>query len=204
MKTTLKILSLSVFLMLSCNKDDDATGFVPTLPAITQTGANTFGCYAGNILITPRNGTGTFNSEDEGMILWGGYPNNTDYYEIDIHDYKSERTSSILIHVQSAHLNGIGDYIINASNGFNSIDGLDNTYINCRVWRDELGGGYYNYVSFENSGTINITRYDFSEHIISGTFSANLRNFNHPYDIIEITDGRFDIDWDTNTSVIFP
>ncbi|TXE18089.1 hypothetical protein ES692_07535 [Psychroserpens burtonensis] len=203
MKTTLKILGLSMLLILSCNKDDDATGFTPTLPAITQVGANTFGCYAGNTLITPRNGTGTFNSTDRGMRLWGGgiSPEIT-YNEIDVHDYKSERTSSVLIHVQALHANGSGEYPILESNGQANIDGPDHTHVFCRIWKNETEGYQY-YLSIANTGNVNVSKYDFDAGIVSGTFSCEARNFQTPYDTIQITQGRFDINGFTLPEKIF-
>lgn len=201
MKTTLKIFSLSFFLMLSCNKDDAAAGFIPTLPAITQIGANTFGCYAGNVLITPRNGTGTFNSTDRGMIFWGGAGTN-DFNEIDVHDYKSERTSSILIHIQDLYANGANIYPILESNGQNSIDGPDHTHVFCRIWKNETEGYQY-YLSIANSGNVNVSRYDFDAGIVSGTFSCEARNFQTPYDTIQITQARFDINGFTLPEKVF-
>ncbi len=62
------LIFFAVVTFLGCSKKDDGS-FTPTLPPITQTGENTFGCYANGILITPRDGTGTFNSPDNGMNL---------------------------------------------------------------------------------------------------------------------------------------
>ena len=42
-KILLLFCSLSLFICSSCSTSDD--GFTPTLPAITQTGANTFGVF---------------------------------------------------------------------------------------------------------------------------------------------------------------
>jgi hypothetical protein len=201
MKTTLNFLTVSFFLMLSCNKDDDATGFIPTLPAITQTGANTIGCYTGNVLITPRNGAGTFNSEGEGVIFWGGAGTN-DFNEIDVPDYKSTRTSSVLIHIQALHDNGEGIYPVLESNGQNSIDGPDHTHVFCRIWKNETEGYQY-YLSIANSGNVNVSRYDFNAGIVSGTFSCEARNFQTPYDTIQITQGRFDINGFTLPEKVF-
>jgi hypothetical protein len=185
MKTALNFFTVSFFLMLSCNKDDDATGFIPTLPAITQTGANTIGCYTGNVLITPRNGAGT-----------------NDFNEIDVPDYKSTRTSSVLIHIQALHDNGEGIYPVLESNGQNSIDGPDHTHVFCRIWKNETEGYQY-YLSIANSGNVNVSRYDFNAGIVSGTFSCEARNFQTPYDTIQITQGRFDINGFTLPEKVF-
>ena len=49
------------------------------------------------------------------------------------------------------------------------------------------------YLSYSNSGSINFTKISLSEGIYSGTFEVKLKNKNNDTDIIEITDGRFDI-----------
>ena len=54
---------------------------------------------------------------------------------------------------------------------------------------------YYN--SYENSGTIIITRFDTKNRILSGTFSAKLVNETDSTDIIEVANGRFDINLQT-------
>ncbi|NIJ43701.1 hypothetical protein FHR24_000140 [Wenyingzhuangia heitensis] len=59
--------------------------------------------------------------------------------------------------------------------------------------RDEKSKVYF---SFENSGSVKITKYDFEKRIYSGTFSFKAVNRDDPNDIIEINDGRFDIDVD--------
>lgn len=192
------------FILASCSNDDKTSSLCQDLlPQETTTGANTFGCCINGNLLIPRDGTGTFGGSDDGASLYGGYPNSTDYYELDIRDFKSERTAKILIHMHQVHVNSIGDYIINESNGYNAIDGLNHTYIHCRVF-DVTTNSYQYYRSFENSGKVTITRYDFINRIISGTFSCRVENSSNPNDIIEIKDGRFDINWLTLPNVSFP
>jgi hypothetical protein len=204
MKTQLLTLALSLQLFVACNNDDNKSSVCQDyLPAITTTGANTFGCCINGNLLIPRDGTGTIGGSDYGAILFGGYPNSTDYYELDIRDYKSERTGSLLLHMHQIHDNGIGDYIINESNGYNSIDGLNHNYIHCRVFNTTTNSYQY-YRSFENSGLLKITRYDFTNRIISGTFNCIVKNSSNPNDSIEIKDGRFDIKWDTLLDKEFP
>ena len=50
------------------------------------------------------------------------------------------------------------------------------------------------YSSYENSGSVTITRFDSENNIYSGTFNLKAVNRDDPTDIIEITDGRFDFD----------
>jgi hypothetical protein len=201
MKKTILIF-LATLLLFSCSKD--STGD-PTfqLPPETQTGANTFGCLINGKVLIPRSGVGSIAGPDEAVYVWGGYPNSTDYYEIDVRDYKSNRTAQILIHLQSAHLKGVSNFVVDKSNGFSSIDGLDHNYIHCRVF-NEATNSYQYYRSFDNSGLVKVTRYDFIKRIISGTFSCRVRNSTNPSDEIEIKQGRFDIKWDTISEKFFP
>lgn len=204
MKTQFLTLVLSLQLFVACSNDDNKSSVCQDyLPAITTTGANTFGCCINGNLLIPRDGTGTIGGNDDGAGLFGGYPNSTDYYELDIRDFKSERTGKILIHMHQVHVNGVGDYIINESNGSNSIDGLNHTYLHCRVFNVSTNTYQY-YHSFENSGVLKVTRYDFSNRIISGTFNCSVVNSTNPNDIIEIKDGRFDINWLTLPNISFP
>ena len=204
MKTTLFTLAIGLFFLTACTNDEaQGSACQANLPAITTTGTNTFGCCINGNLLIPRDGSGTFSVSDDGYSLFGGYPNSTDYYELDIRDYKSEHTGKILIHLHQAHANGIGDYIIDESNGDHSIDGLNHTYLHCRVF-DAKTNSYQYYRSTENSGVIKITRYDFQHRIISGTFNCVVTNSSNPNDRIEIKDGRFDIKWDTLLDKEFP
>lgn len=202
----MKKLSTALVIMISimsCGNDDSPFENQRTLPPITQTGANTFGCYIDQLLFLPRDGDGTFGSNDRAVYFKGGYPNPLDYNEIDIHDYKSEKTASLLIHIQALNTNSTGDYIINESNGLSNIDGLSHNYIHCRVWREDIGN-YQNYLSYENSGIITITNYNLSDRLVSGTFSGYVRNYQEPHDTIQITQGRFDFKWDTLDETDFP
>jgi hypothetical protein len=207
MKTPLYLIfSILLQLFVSCNnKDDNYTSGIceDNLPAATINGANTFGCCINGNLLIPRDGTGTIGGSDDGAGLFGGYPNATDYYELDIRDFKSERTAKILIHMHQVHINGVGDYILNQSNGMSSIDGLNHNYLHCRVFNNATNSYQY-YRSYENSGVLKITRYDFTSRILSGTFNCKVKNSTNPNDIIEIKNGRFDINWLTLPNVAFP
>src|SRR5690554_7337619 len=65
MKNLILYTGLITIILMACSPTKDE--FVPTLPPITQTGENTFGCYANGVLITPRDGSGTFNVRDPGI-----------------------------------------------------------------------------------------------------------------------------------------
>lgn len=201
MKHFILLLSVVLFFGSCINDDNVKLNCEDNLPPITQTGENTFGACIGNVFLKPRDGSTYW---DNAVIFsGGGPPGETIYNEIDIHDFKSERTGSILIHLQGLHDIGISEYNINKSNGYSSLDGYDHNYVHCRVWREELGGGYYRYLSYDNSGIINITNYNLSQRLVSGTFNGKLRNTITPYDTIEIF-GRFDFKWDTLDETVFP
>ena len=193
MKTTILSLTLFTFLFMACNKDDD--GFKPTLPPITQTGENTFGCYVDGKLLIPRDGTGSFNLDDRGLrwIGLGDFPNYI-YNEIRVRNFKSGNRGLMDIHITNLHENGEGSFTINESNCNGGIDA--NPSINVRTrWLDEATQTLKWYCSIENGGTLIISRYDFENRIVSGTFSCTMENRDSPGEFIEITEGRFDIKW---------
>lgn len=201
MKTTILMIGLILLASISCSKKNDEA-FTPTLPPITQTGENTFGCYANGILITPRDGTGTFNVADPGMsFIAGPGAGNITYHEISVHDFASNKTSEIILHIIGLDSIGVGEYIVNQSSCYDGIDSPNTNNIFCRIWVKEENL-YKTYCSIENSGVINITKYD--NGIISGTFSCRAAAFEDSTDIIEITDGRFDINWDKLRYTNFP
>ena len=141
MKNTIfKILLLSVLLhtLVSCSGDNnDKQSFTPTLPPITQTGANTFGCYIDGKLLTPRDGSGGIYGTPKGMTTnaLGDSPNYI-YNEIRINDRKSEKGGLLRIHLVELHQNGEGTYTINESNCQNGIDANASININYRVYDD--------------------------------------------------------------------
>lgn len=205
MKKALLLILLQITIV-SCNKDENVVSpCEDQLPAITTNGANTFGCCINGNLLKPRDGSGTFGGADGGFLTWGDPSGNNEYDEIDIHDFKSERTGSILIHIQNVFNNGVGDYIIDQSNGLRGYDSNSNTHLFCRVF-DYKNNQYQYYRSFDNSGVIKILRYDFANRTVSGTFNCKVVNSSNSNDTIQIKDGRFDYNWITlySPSTTFP
>ncbi|PHR73649.1 MAG: hypothetical protein COA67_02670 [Lutibacter sp.] len=194
-----------LFTLISCSSDDnDKQTFTPTLPAITQTGANTFGCYIDGKLVTPRDGSGGIYGTAKGIVYSGsGTPPNYAYNEIRIQDYKGETGGIVKIHITDLHQNGEGTFTIKESNCEDGIDANPTINIHCRII-DEASQTYKWYCSIENAGTLTITRYDFDGRIISGTFNCTMQNNDDSSDTIEITQGRFDMKWDTLDETEFP
>jgi len=201
-KYTLLILTL-LFTLLSCSSDEnDKQTFTPTLPAITQTGENTFGSYIGGKLLTPRDGSGGIYGTPKGVkIIAGGIPPQITYTEIFIDDRKSDKGGLIRIHFENLNDMGSGQYIVNESNCQGNIDSPINTNIYCRVYDDEAQIFKW-YCSIENAGVITITKYE--DGIVSGTFSCTVQSQTDSNKQIEITQGRFDFNRATVSETEFP
>ena len=71
-------------------------------------------------------------------------------------------------------------------------DGVSNAHIYSLI---DLGNRQYR--SFNNSGNLEFTRLDINNGVYSGTFTVKLKNKDDENDIIEITNGRFDINLNT-------
>jgi hypothetical protein len=188
---TIYILLIAI-IATACNSDDPVDP-ASLLPPITMTGENTFGCLIDGKFFRPRDGGSTINSDNRGLILRSSGGNSI---EIDAHDYKSSKVSSILIRITDIDIHRVGIYVTDESNGLRGIDGLDNSYIHCRIWNNEVGR-YQTYLSYENSGLLHVSRLERSPGIYyyhSGTFETKLINSQNQNDTIKVTLGRFDID----------
>ena len=206
MKKQILFLALVVQFLASCSNDEKGSSCQDSLPAVTTTGANTFGCCINGNLLIPRDGTGTFGGSDNAVTIYGDPTGNQQYTEIQVKDYKSNRTASLLLHIQNLNQNGVNIYTINASNGSSNIDGFNHTYIHCRIFNVETNSYQY-YRSMENSGVLNIINYELVPNvklIVSGTFNCTLKNSSDSNDIIEIKDGRFDFNGATISNTVFP
>jgi hypothetical protein len=199
------ILILIIFIA-SCSNDENSNPGA-LLPPETQTGANTFGCLIDGKILLPLSGnTSQINPLYGGRLTRGFAEFDFDYYELEIIDHKSTPRASLFFHMHNAPANGLGTFTINESNGLTSIDGLEHHYIHCNIFNSE-SNSYQRYISFQNSGNFTISRLTPSTGsgtIISGTFNCKLRNINDPTDVIEITDGRFDINSLTIKTTYFP
>ena len=188
-------LLLAIILLTSCSKDDSKDPIFQ-LPPETQTGSNTFGCIINGQVFYPRDcSSSVLNPGQKGVIFWGD-PSNPgglgNYMEVEITNCVTGiPASGMIIHLQGFDQQQIGDYVWQESNFQSSINGLMQNYVYARIY-DSATNSYKYYGSYQNSGKVTITRYDYNNRITSGNFSGKLRLYNGT-DEIDIKSGRFDI-----------
>lgn len=144
-----------------------------TLPPATQTGANTFGCYVNGKVWLPKGNVGPSN-------LDSSYDPTFDSGTFDIATYRilSEQNQQY-IYIFMTNLNKAGSYKLdNIKVGSATFD----YSTQCNYDRDSL---------VYRNGFLEITKFDLSKGIISGTFEFTLHKQN--CDTLKITQGRFDM-----------
>lgn len=202
MKTTILLLFLA---LASCSKDSTSS-FTAQLPPETQTGANTFGAIINGQVFYPRDGNGNFGggTADRAILFWGsGDGPNYAWNEIDCSNFKTGKpVSRIIIHLQGLAQNGVGDYIWHLTNFQKSTQGLMQNNVYANIF-DANSNSWKYYGSYENSGKVTITKYDFVNKIISGNFNGKLR-LKDGTEEIEILQGRFDFNLNTLSTTLFP
>ena len=112
-----------------------------------------------------------------------------DYWQLEIANKKDPNGAGIILYIRNME-NGIGDYLINQSNGELYEDGPNNNQIIAGIRENGVRKTYW---SSANSGIIKITRFDYLNGIYSGIFNGELYNKDSPLETIQVTDGRFDI-----------
>jgi hypothetical protein len=203
MKTTIALL-LTTILITSCSNENTENP-LNNLPPETQTGANTFGFIVNGQAFKPRDGMGNFGGSPpaNAITFWGEPSGNQLYNEIEAGNFKDGRPASrIILHLHSLHQLGAGEYIWKETNFFKGVYGLMHNNVFSRIY-DAPSNSFKWYGSYQNSGKVIITKYDFNNRIVSGTFSGKLRLQNGTEEI-EITNGRFDLKWSTLNDAVFP
>jgi hypothetical protein len=189
--------------LFSCDSTDDIKKeYDPQLPPVTTIGANTFGCKIDGKIMIPRNSIGYLppGSRHYPVINLNGI--NGEYTYIQAADRRETQRGGVFLYLQNEpNLNTfeVGEYDI-----FNGISPsfLNDNYKNYVYVTRYVNGVAQNYKSIENTGKIIITKSENS--IFSGTFYCKVKNVEHPFDIIDITEGRFDINKSNINSTNFP
>ncbi len=186
---TIALLFLA-FTFINCTKSDDTITPVveDQLPPITQTGENTFGCLINGNVFIPKDKTGYTppgGGRPRGINIYtGSYSSTSDYFvirarnfnNIYLYIYREKDVPEESITYNFSNSPGVG-YSLEAPNyphTFCLINGIK-------------------YLTFLNSGEITYSKVNFNLGLYAGTFSLKLKNENNPNDILEITQGRFDI-----------
>jgi hypothetical protein len=157
----------------SCKKDK--TQEEEQLPAITQTGANTFGCLINGKVYTPKGFEQ--NKPNFNMIVDLGNNGN-----LDIRTFRKDLGLDTRLTFSAFGISSTGTYTTGTSMIFPS-------YV-----RDLNSGSCYFTSSNNNykSGVIIITKYDNINKIFSGQFEFDLYDPSIGCDTIKIRQGRFD------------
>ncbi|MFT5821644.1 MAG: hypothetical protein ACI8ZM_002898 [Crocinitomix sp.] len=173
-----------VMLAFSCEKppEPEPVPQDPVMPALTNTGANTFGCYIDDELFVANEGpsvwsipaiSGSFDEESRYLVVQGTrYSGNGAAEEVVSDDIRFRAT--------------INDNT--SSYSYEIFEGGILGYSN-------LGGGRcdYYYETKPDIGAVTITHLDEVKNVISGTF--NIKLYNDECDqntFMTITEGRFD------------
>jgi hypothetical protein len=170
MKNILLLFLAGCLTMEGCKKTGNGTSS-DTLPPITQTGANTFGCLINGKVYTPKGFDQNHPNFD--MIVDPGYYGNL---EITTFSESNGLTSKLIINCFG--ITGINNFYLPKD----SIYPFFQTN-NCS-YNDPL----YKF----RSGFFKITKYDLINNVISGEFEFKLYDPTISCDTIRITQGRFD------------
>lgn len=169
MKKDIITLMILLAILFSCKKEDP----LPTeLPPITTEGKNTFGCLINGEIYVPDIRRMSFN-----VAITMDFPQNPDYF-FRVNTFRLVDEDD---NIQDAAVEFIIDSV--SAVGAYSFSHTTVKYENIYYYSDST----YN-------GSVNIIKYDLNNGIISGTFSFSaIVVDNSNSQIIQITDGRFDL-----------
>ena len=174
--------------LMACDKDDNQSSNDPIdqLPEATQTGANTVGCLVNGEAFLPKGGGLAGNKNCFYQYVDGGY-----YFVMRFSDFSDGNSSSLRLGTQNATIEEGEIYTLNARPFYSGNE-------------DGRGGGYefytiepfseiYYSTTSEVTGEMTITKLDFENHIVSGTFWFDA--VNEDGEVVEIREGRFDMNF---------
>lgn len=176
----LLLLFAALFLLTSCDKDKDddkPTNPIDQLPPATQTGANTFGCLLDGEVFKPGN---THNSyQCFYQYVNGGYHFNVSANKTSNNILKGIVIGTIKLEIIQGQTLNLYERI--EGNAFGSLSNLD----------DNTGSYQFNETSIINTGELKITKLDFKNNIVSGTFWFDVKDDKGV--LHQIREGRFDM-----------
>lgn len=185
MKRITIILLIGLFLATSCNKDDGIDN-PHGLPSATETGANTFGCLLNGEPWVAEIGTEVLSPSAHKLLMNYdetnvGLDNGNDWI------LRSKQLSDSINE----------SFVVKGDNLIVPID-LDLESNNLAVtFRSNKTNPFTEYrLNSLEPYSVEITKLDTTENICSGRFSCTLVSTIDSFDIIEITEGRFDKKYD--------
>lgn len=162
----------------SCKKDKTDE---EQLPAITQTGANTFGCLINGKIYTPKGFEQ--NTPNFRVFVDPGFNDG----EIDVRVFRKSEVDVTDLSFSSDSVKSEGLFVVSARTDFRFAKYTPN------IATEICSTPYSNGSPIGKTGFIKITRYDLVNRIVSGEFEFH---FSNPAcgigDPIHITQGRFD------------
>jgi len=172
MKKLILFTLLFTSLLSCCDKDDNDVN--EALPPATQTGAGTFACKI--------NGQSFIDTS-------GGYFN-CFYQLIDGKYYFGIQGSDTVGMITGVGM-GTDKKIIEQGNVYPLLEPIDGNANGGANITQSVSSGTISFTNMQYTGELTITKLDFTNHIVSGTFWYNIKN---PYtnETIEIREGRFD------------
>jgi hypothetical protein len=172
-----------VNIFAACKKDKTTTLIEPVsmgdqLPAITQSGAKTFGCIINGKVYIPKgyNSNGSPNPKSIYSIGLNGRP----VLQINADQFINNTNVSYFT-LKIGNLDHLGYY--SSVDEFNFLMGWLETIGNCSTTVLDT--------TVKKWGGVNITKIDLSNQIVSGQFNCKYKTL--ACDTVFITDGRFDI-----------
>src|SRR5688572_24442702 len=165
------LVALLAFSIASCKKDVDE------LPEPTQTGANTFGAKLNGAFWAPQ-GFGIMPTAPLVEARYGG--NNSVF--INARNFGSSPTEAEFeLHLQN--VTGPGTYLLNQSTALYPSQSASYGYFVRRRIRP-----LNEYITdAQNTGRVEVTKFDQTNNIISGTFEFRAADKDNPSDVITVT-----------------
>lgn len=171
------LIILSAFFFISCKKD------ISELPPATQTGANTFGCKIDGVFWAPQSFAG-INASNKLEARYGG--NNGVF--INARNFSSSPTETEF-EIYLSNVTGPGIYNLNATTGIYPSQTANYAYY---VKRKITPINEW-ITNAQFTGTVEVTKSDKVNGIISGTFSFTAGELTGAASAVSVTEGRFDI-----------
>ncbi|WGH74389.1 hypothetical protein P8625_09725 [Tenacibaculum tangerinum] len=183
------VLLFAVIIFFNCSNNDDSIE-QDQLPPITQTGANTFGCVINGEVLVPKDAI----NYPPGPIPRGlkvYYQNNI--LTIDAGNLADDNGNRVYIYING--INSTGSFELNnaeyTANNFTP----NYSYLWVRENNNDIDKIY---LSKTTTGSINISRFDSVNNIVSGNFdNLNIVNKDNTNESITLTNGRFDFNLNT-------